>query len=1271
MKNNKYLPWLSRRKHLPVMTIMLAIILVAGWLALAIVQTQVKAGSNKTDSLQKKLSVPPQVDQNSPISEDSLWQKLDKGLFAQHLDDQVIRPKHYQLLSLDKPTIKQILRKAPLEGTAATQQLPLIMTLPLPDGRFGRFRVEEAPIMEAGLAAEFPEIKTYRGQGVDDPTQVVRFDLSPLGFHAMILSPKGTIYIDPRTQSNTNEYMSYYRQEAIANIPRSQCLVKGSLQYEESHTRQGKGDSTGFPTFNASSGPTLRTYRLAIAVTGEFSQFYGGTVPGAMSGIITIVNRVDGVYEQELGIRMVIVNNDSALIFTNPATDGYTNNDGFALLSENQTKVDSIIGPANYDIGHVFNTSGDSVAGLGVVCVDGSKANGVTGLSSPIGDDFAIDFVAHEMGHQFGANHTFNGTTSTCGGGNRNASTAYEPGSGSTIMAYAGICEAEDLQPHSDPFFHAISFDEINAYITTGSGCAVQSATGNQTPTVNAGADYTIPKSTPFTLTAASANDPDNDPLTYNWEEFDLGTAGPPNTDSGNRPIFRSFAPTTSPSRTFPQLSDILNNRTTFGESLPTKTRTMNFRLTVRDNRSGGGGVANDAVRVMVNSTAGPFIVTSPGTTSWPVNSTQTIAWNVSNTTGAGVNCANVKISLSTDGGNTFPIVLAASTPNDGSEPITVPNNVTSSARVKVEAVDNIFFAISTSNFTIFTAPQLPIITSFTPSMGVVGTSVTITGSNFSGATSVKFNNTTATQFTVDSTTQITATVPVGATTGAISVTTAGGTNQSINSFIVAIPPTINSFTPLHGVEGTSVTINGSNLSSVTNVSFNGVTASFNINSNTSITTTVPVGATTGKISVTNAATTVQSGSTFKVLPAITSFNPNSGARGSTVVISGTTLGGVTAVKFNNVSTTFTINSTTQLTATVPNTATTGKISITNPDTTITSASNFTVVLPPTISTFSPLSGGVGTIVTINGTNLTGITDVSFNGVTATNITPVTANTIKATVAPNTTTGKITVTNAGGTATSVNSFKITPKIESFSPASGLVGSSVTITGSNFTGATTVKFGTAIASFTVNSATQITAIVPTNAITSLISVTTPDGTSTIATSFVVIKAPTITSFSPLSFPVGARVTISGTALDGVSSVSFNGIPASFTISGATIVAIAPIGATNGNIMVSNVAGMATSTANFSIVRGIGNFTPTTGPINTSVTITGTGFTGTTSIKFGVRSRTVATDFTIVSDNQLIVAVPTGSVTGPITITTPSGSLFSTASFTVTAAKKPSN
>jgi PKD repeat protein len=314
------------------------------------------------------------------------------------------------------------------------------------------------------------------------------------------------------------------------------------------------------------------------------------------------------------------------------------------------------------------------------------------------------------MGHQFGGNHTFNGNVSNCAGGNQNASTAYEVGSGSTIQAYAGICAPQNLQPNSDPYFHGASYDEILDHITgSADSCAAKTPSGNNAPSVEAGADYNIPARTPFTLTA-SGSDPDGDTLSFGWEEFDLGPPHDGLTDNGSSPIFRSFNPTSGPSRTFPKLSDLLDNKTTYGELLPTTTRVMNFRVTARDNRAGGGGVEYDSLKVNVTSSAGPFLVTYPnGNETWTSGSTQTVTWDVANTNQAPINATFVDIQLSTDGGQTFPLLLASAVANDGSHDIGVPAVSTTNARLRIAATGNVFFDLSNQNFFIDPPPQPPV----------------------------------------------------------------------------------------------------------------------------------------------------------------------------------------------------------------------------------------------------------------------------------------------------------------------------------------------------------------------------------------------------------------------------------------------------------------------------------------------------------------------------------------------------------------------------------
>ncbi|MCC7133697.1 MAG: hypothetical protein IT352_13645, partial [Gemmatimonadales bacterium] len=398
--------------------------------------------------------------------------------------------------------------------------------------------------------------------------------------------------------------------------------------------------------------------------------------------------------------------------------DPYTGNNNSTMLDENQGNLDSVIGSANYDIGHVFTTAGGGVTFPGIACMSGWKGKGASGLGNPVGDGFAVEIAAHEMGHQVGSHHTWNGTNGNCTAGQWGSDTAREPGSGSTIMAYAGLCGADDIQGSRDYYYHAISYQKIRNYCTnlTGANCPVTSYTGNQPPTVNAGSDYTIPCLTPFTLTA-SGSDPNGDPITYCWEEMDYGPQAPlTDGDNGSSPIFRSWLPTTGASRTFPRLSDLLNNTTAVGELLPSTNRTMKMRCTVRDNRAGGGGVNSDDVNLTVTTSAGPFRIIYPNTSvTW--HGSGVVSWDTASTNAAPVNCSQVNIRLSVDGGNTYPYLLASNTPNDGSQTVAMPNVSSTQARIKVEAVDNVFFDVNDANFS-FICPGPGVATNVSASDG-------------------------------------------------------------------------------------------------------------------------------------------------------------------------------------------------------------------------------------------------------------------------------------------------------------------------------------------------------------------------------------------------------------------------------------------------------------------------------------------------------------------------------------------------------------------------
>ena len=421
------------------------------------------------------------------------------------------------------------------------------------------------------------------------------------------------------------------------------------------------------------------------------------------------MNRVNGVYERDLSVRMILVDSNDLIIFTDPSEDPYS---GGNQLGVNQNTIDTYIGNNQYDIGHYFDRGGGGVAGLGVVCSSGNKARGYTGLTPPVGDPFYIDYVAHEMGHQFGGNHTFNGTQGSCGG-NRNGSTAFEPGSGVTIMAYAGICSGDDVASNSVDHFHNGSLQEMGAFIGSGGGnsCPVIETTGNTMPAVDAGpSGQVIPVSTPFELTGF-ATDIEGDSLTYCWEQLNLGPAGSPNNPVSNAPLFRSFSPTASPTRVFPRISSIVNNTTSLGERLPAYARGLTFRLTARDNHGFGGGVEWDTRTLTVTDQAGPFRVLSQNQpTAWLAGSYQLIDWEVAHTDLAPVNANMVDIYLSMDGGFTYPILLEDSLDNNGQALILVPDTLQGEQfRVKVKAVGNVFFDINNSNITITpaTAPGL------------------------------------------------------------------------------------------------------------------------------------------------------------------------------------------------------------------------------------------------------------------------------------------------------------------------------------------------------------------------------------------------------------------------------------------------------------------------------------------------------------------------------------------------------------------------------------
>lgn len=604
-------------------------------------------------------------------------------------------PQEFKLFTLNPVELNSLLATAPQRFTTPSNA---IIEFPTSNGEIQKFRVYEASVLDALLQAQYPTIRSYTAQGIDDPSAIARFSYSDSGLNVMISSANyGTIYIDPYTK-DLNQYISYATNSLPEDSRSFECLVQDTLQ-----------DEVVLSPLNADDGK-LRTYRLALACTGEYAQYHlnnqgipsSATDEVKKAAVLTAMNtamtRINGVFEKEVALTMVIIANNTEIIFLNAGSDPYTNNNGGAMLGQNQSTINSIIGTANYDIGHVFSTGGGGIASLGSVC-GSSKAQGVTGLPQPIGDDFYINYVAHEMGHQFRANHTQN---NSC---NRNNATSMEPGSASTIMGYAGIC-SPNVQSDSDAYFHAISIQEMWGFISIlgGSSCPVETDTGNAPPTADAGLDFTIPRTTPFILKGI-ATDPDTeDVLSHNWEQMNpqIGTMPPQNT-SAFGPMFRSENSLISPNRYMPKLSTVLNGQTqTTWEVVPSVSRTMKFRYTVRDNVAGGSSSASDDTVITVDGDSGPFVVTSQNaSTTWSPQSNETITWDVAGTDVAPVDSPNVDILFSTNGGQTYDVVIAEDIPNNGSAAISAPNLNTTSGRFMIISSNNIFYDINGGVITI------------------------------------------------------------------------------------------------------------------------------------------------------------------------------------------------------------------------------------------------------------------------------------------------------------------------------------------------------------------------------------------------------------------------------------------------------------------------------------------------------------------------------------------------------------------------------------------
>ncbi|WP_042063699.1 MULTISPECIES: reprolysin-like metallopeptidase [Aeromonas] len=584
--------------------------------------------------------------------------------------------------------------KVPLDYFAGLQAGANKLTLPLPDGGAVTFALEAYDVLPADLAAKYPQIRTFKGYNPTHPVDTGRFDLGPQGFHAMFSHQGQMVFVDPLR--NAEGYAIYYQQDAYSRLEEDADKVIGA-------------DAKTLARKVQVDGNVRKRYTIAISAAGEYTQYHGGSQVLALAAITTLINRVNEVYQRDVGAEFQLARGNDSVIFTDPVTDPFYNGDNPDYVSgvssiyeaDDTSKNVLVQGEAfangdlgAFDIGHVVNTGGGGLAGLGVLCT-ADKSAGMTGSATPVGDAFFIDYVAHEIGHQFGADHTFNGTTGSCGGGNREAAQAWEPGSGTSIMAYAGICGDENIQPHSDPYFHSKSIEQMRAHMATVPACGSTLNLVNNAPQAVAGASHIIPANTPFVLKGAGA-DLDGDPLTYTWEQIDLGdpsSSALDMIDDGSRPLFRFVSPTGSPERTLPSLPSLLSGTLAKGEAWPTTNRDLNFRLTVRD---GKGGVASDDMKVQVINTGSAFRLTAPIGVALTPGASLAVSWDVAGTTLAPISCNKVDLSISQNEGTSWSN-LAVSQPNSGAATVTLPADLSSAARLKVACSDNIFFAISPS----------------------------------------------------------------------------------------------------------------------------------------------------------------------------------------------------------------------------------------------------------------------------------------------------------------------------------------------------------------------------------------------------------------------------------------------------------------------------------------------------------------------------------------------------------------------------------------------
>lgn len=638
------------------------------------------------------------------------WRNFE-GKEAPSQHEMTATAKDYTVFSLDQNAMKSF-----LFGLSTDPAKAQTILIPTPDRQYKSFHIWKTPLLEEPLASQHPEIQTFTAVSDEDPNVTAKVTYNIFGFNALIYNGSNTFFIEGYNQDADGYYVAYYKRESYSKVPTGPCLLNETTAGVPAGNGSATEVNTGDETIGAKvHGSVRHHYRLALSCTGEYAHnvMTNPTVSGVLNIMVATVNNINGYYEREFSVSMTLIGTNALIIYTDPTTDPYScNNNLNCLIDEVNTNITNVIGNSAYDIGHILCTAGGGLAQLSAVC-GGGKARG----TSSSGGATDIHVPLHEMGHQFGSNHTFSAGTGGCQG-NGNENTAYEPGAGISTMSYSGLCDPNNVGSPEDDYFHVSSLKEIDNFITgQGSSCGT-SETAQNVISIPAITDtFYIPKNTPFELTAPIVAAPqDGASVLYNWEQWDLGNfegTEAQNANATSGPLFRSYYPTTSRIRSYPEYTNINSGAygdgaVPVGQRITKAVRPINFKLTVRSIYQGWGTYEfmDNTVVMASDAAVTNFRCTAPSSNqTWNPNETKTVTWTMGGSPGASndsVKCKWVNIYLSKDNGATFPYLLVANAPNTGSYTVTVPANVnTTQGRIKVKGAGNVFYDIGKGQLTI------------------------------------------------------------------------------------------------------------------------------------------------------------------------------------------------------------------------------------------------------------------------------------------------------------------------------------------------------------------------------------------------------------------------------------------------------------------------------------------------------------------------------------------------------------------------------------------